>query len=457
MRQGLGTSHRLETGLRVDPRVVLASHLLQLTQGELEQAIETELNENPALERLADSDETITDESILKRVAPQELRPSSEDVEFLRSLPNDDTALDWIDLAGTSDSLTDHLSAQLLPQLPPSLKHVGGYMIGCISEKGYLAVAIEEIALDTRVSIEEAEVVLKYLQSCEPAGIGATNLHECLLLQLRTAETYEQKLARAILKHSMDDFLARRVDRLCRRYKVLPEVVAQAFDVISMLNPFPGEAFSGSRVRAETSPSAVQADLILSRSEAGWEVEVRGFSPQSLSVNRYYQKRLAEIESVSKVPKDEKRHVQTYVQRANDFIAGLCQREHTLVRIGRYLVESQLAFVSTGQFQFLAPLTRSKLAKDLDLHESTVSRATQGKFVQLPNGEIVSFDVFFKPALRVQKMIEEILANENPNNPLSDDAIAVLLAKKGVLVARRTVNKYRDRTRHLSSRKRRSA
>lgn len=97
------------------------------------------------------------------------------------------------------------------------------------------------------------------------------------------------------------------------------------------------------------------------------------------------------------------------------------------------------------------------MAAELGLHESTISRATAGKFVQIANGEVVSFEVFFKPGLRVQKMIEEILQHENPDNPLSDDAISHLLAKRGVQVARRTVNKYRDRTKLLSSRKRRSA
>jgi len=97
------------------------------------------------------------------------------------------------------------------------------------------------------------------------------------------------------------------------------------------------------------------------------------------------------------------------------------------------------------------------MAQDIGMHESTVSRATMGKFVQIANGEVVSFEVFFKPALRVQKMIEEILERENPNRPLSDEAIAKLLAERGVIVARRTVNKYRDRTKLLSSRARKSA
>lgn len=128
-----------------------------------------------------------------------------------------------------------------------------------------------------------------------------------------------------------------------------------------------------------------------------------------------------------------------------------------MTKIGEYLVQQQGGFVATGDYAFLAPLTRSQMAKDLGVHESTISRATSDKFVQIGNGEVVSFDVFFKPALRVQKMIEDILQSENPANPLSDERIAEMLAERGVVIARRTVNKYRDKTKLLSSRKRRYA
>lgn len=459
MAQGFRQNVRVETGtqLRVDPRVVLASQVLQLTQHELEQLIETELVENPALERLHDDIEPIDEESILKAVAPQELRPGSEDAEFRRSLPNDDQ-LDWLDLAASSTSLTEHLQASLLPGLPEELKRCGEYMIACINEKGYLDSPLEEIALETHVSLEQAEYVLRALQACEPAGIGARDVRECLLLQLRGAESVEEQLARAILKQMMDEFVARRIGRICRRFRVVPELVEAAFAEIVALNPFPGEGFSVSpSTHRESKSMGVVPDLVLIHSEQGWTVEVRGSDPMALAVSRGYQLRFEKLQSGGKAEGDEKRHVVSYVNRARDFLTAMQQRRKTLRRIGEYLVAHQGSFVATGQYQFLRPLTRSQMAKELGLHESTISRATMGKFVQISNSEIISFDVFFKPALRVQKMIEEILANENPDNPLSDETIAKLLAQKGVVVARRTVNKYRDRTRLLSSRKRRSA
>jgi RNA polymerase sigma-54 factor len=184
---------------------------------------------------------------------------------------------------------------------------------------------------------------------------------------------------------------------------------------------------------------------------------VKGVDPSDLTLNREYRKRFKELNTMEKPPKDEKRHVTHYVQRAEDFIGCVHQRKRTLRKIGEYLIENQPSFVTTGSYEFLRPLTRTKMAEDLGIHESTVSRATMDKYVQLSSGEVVPFEVFFKPALRVQKMIEEILQHENPDNPLSDEAIARLLEQKGVQVARRTVNKYRDRTKLLSSRKRKSA
>ncbi len=444
--------------LRVDPRVVLASQILQFTQAELEQAIEAELNENPALERLQDDQDPLSDEAILKSVAPQELRVSSDDYEFRRSIVQDDDQVDWIELAPSGTTLWEHLRGQLLIAMDPKLAHVAHYVIECVNEKGYLTASVEEIALATGVSLEDSEKVIAKLQACDPLGVGAYNIQECLLLQLRNAETVEEKLARAILQHHMEEFMARRTHRLMRKYRVMPEVVEAAFQEILALTPFPGEGFdnTSSYVRQERSVG-VSPDLVLTRSEVGWLVEIKGAEPSSFGLEREYRTRHEALQNASRAPKDEKRHIAAYVQRANDFITCLQQRRKTLRLIGDYLVEHQVSFVSTGSYEFLKSLTRSQMARDLGLHESTISRATQGKFVQIANGEVVSFDVFFKPALRVQKMIEEILQHENPNHPLSDDAISHMLAKRGIHVARRTVNKYRDRKKLLSSRKRRSA
>lgn len=456
MRQAL--HHRNEATQRVDPKIVLGSQVLQCGQYELEQLIEAELAENPALERIQDDHEPITDELIMRAIAPHELAPSSEDSEYRRSLPNDvESKSDWMDLTPTSTTLWDHLRGQLLLMAPPELRHVAEYAVECINERGYLTSPAEEIALDTGCAMEEAEHVLHLLKKCEPAGVGAWDLQECLLLQLRDADTVEQKLAKAIIKGYFDDFVARKTMRIARRYRVHPEVVQQAFSEILALTPYPGETFGTMPyTRASSRSLGIQPDLVFRLTDQGWEISVKGPDPSNLSLNHYYKAKFNELKGQDS-RSDEKRHIGEYVHRANIFMLAIQQRMKTLRKVGEYLLEKQSGFISTGSYEFLKPLTRCQMGRDLGMHESTISRATMNKFVQIANGEVVSFEVFFKPALRVQKMIQEILETENPSNPMSDEQIAKILESKGVFIARRTVNKYRDKTKLLSSRKRKSA
>lgn len=457
MRQGLNQNQRHEVGIaiKVDPRVVLSSQVLQMTSLDLDQALETELVENPALERL-EAPEATPDHDVLRAVAPQEFQVTGDSWEPQRSIASDGEPT-WMELVPASASLEDHLLADLLPRLPEKYHSLGCYVIGCLDDRGYLGSPTEEIALDFGCSIEEVEGVLGQLHKCHPAGIGARTIHECLLLQLRGGNSVVLKLARSIVRNHLEDYAARRSNRIARRYRVLPNVVESAFEVITGLTPFPAEGFQQHRSVAGRGKPVVP-DLIISRTERGWEVEVNGLDAESLGVNRFYSARLEKLANKSGFDeREERRHLQAYVQRAKTFIESVKLRRETMARVGKFLIEQQGPFLTTGDYAFLRPLTRAKLAEHVGVHESTISRATNAKFVQITTGEIVSFDVFFKASLRVQKMIEEILQTENPGSPLSDERISTMLAERGVHIARRTVSKYRDRSKNLSSRKRRVA
>ncbi|MHB8636778.1 MAG: RNA polymerase factor sigma-54 [Fimbriimonadaceae bacterium] len=457
MRQGYQQSQRQEVGLglKVDPRLVLSSQLLQMTAADLDQALETELVENPALER-HETPETLQDHDVMRAVAPQEFQATGDAWEPKRSLANDGEPT-WMELLPAVANLEDHLNADLLPRLPEQLRDLGSWVIGCLDDRGYLAYPTEEIALDYGASIEDVEIVLAQLHRCHPAGIGARNIHECLMLQLRGGNTVELKLARSIVRNYLEEYAARRTGKIARRYRVLPSVVECAFEIITGLTPFPAEGFQHHRVNLSRGKS-VSADLIISRTEQGWSVDVNGLDAESLGINRFYAARLEKLGSrTGEAEREERRHLQAYVQRARTFIESVKLRRETMTRVGHYLIEQQGAFLTTGDYAFLKPLTRAKLADHVGVHESTMSRATNGKFVQITTGEIVSFDIFFKSSLRVQKMIEEILQTENPGNPLSDERISNMLAERGIHIARRTVSKYRDRSKNLSSRKRRVA
>lgn len=459
MRQGLhhSTSAKQTASLKVDPKVVLGSQLLQMSQVELEQAIRTELQENPALEWIDDFDDPVTFEEILSSVAPSELKPSSSDHEFLRSLPQDSQSQDWLDFTASADSLWDHLLAQLRSRFGGEHGELVTYFVGSVNDRGYLTCDVEDAALDCNALLEDAETVFRALRECEPAGVGARDLRDCLFLQLRNPSTDAEMLARLMVKRNWDDLVSRNKRAVCRAFGADEELVDQAFEVISGLNPFPGEFYSsheGAGSSEKVSPAL--PDVVITMDQTGFLVEVPGPSPIHLRISHAYLSRKETLDDAWVPDAAEKRHVNEFIGRAQRFLDALTQRRQQMARLGKYLIEHQGGFVKTGEYKFLVPLTRSQVAKDLGVHESTISRATSGKFIQIVNGDVVNFEVFFKPALRVQKMIEEILETENPDSPMSDERIAQMLEAKGVKVARRTVNKYRDRTKLLSSRLRKT-
>jgi RNA polymerase sigma-54 factor len=457
IRSTLTTSAKTSLQQRVDPRVLVASQVLQLAAPDLRQAVESELMENPALEMVDDDEAPLQDSQILASVAPDELRTRGLDHEGVRSQPSDGQTTDWMDFASSTDSLWDHLFAQLRSRIDPDPHGLVHYLVGSVNERGYLSVSPEETAIDCGCSLEEAEEAIEELQACEPAGIGAQNVRECLLLQLRCPETEAEELALRMIENFWDELVARNARTIMRRLKASEDEVEEAFSVIHQLQPHPADHFRTVSAASREKSVAALPDLRLSLDEQGWHVDVPGADRHTLRVTKSYETRLRDIDKGRRANRDERRHIAEYVDRAQMFLDALEQRREHMVRIGTYLIQSQTGFIQTGRYEFLRTLTRSKMAADLGLHESTVSRATNAKFVQIATGEMVSFEAFFKPALRVQKMIEEILSSENPGAPLSDEAIMKILAERGVKVARRTVNKYRDRRGLLSSRRRRTA
>ena len=200
----------------------------------------------------------------------------------------------------------------------------------------------------------------------------------------------------------------------------------------------------------------MKPDVIVRRTEAGFEVEAVGVEAFALSVNPMYRNLYNEIKTGSgKHNEDQKRHVTEHVERAELFLKNLQQRRQTLKNITRCIVEFQTGFLETGSRQFLRPLTRTKIARALNVHESTVSRATSNKFIQLPNQDVVSFQIFFNSSLSVKDTIETLIHEENPKHPLSDQQIVNLLQERGFNVARRTIVKYRESQKILSSTRRR--
>lgn len=442
-RQDIKTS----VGVRVDPKLIVSGRVLELSQVELVQAIETEIAENPALEMLGE-EELITDEDVLRVVAPCELVPGSAERECVRSMPPEEQGhTDWLDLVRAQPDQYSSILSQMQLELRAELRHCAEYLVGSLDDNGYLELTREEIALDCGCSLEEADEAMQALKRCTPAGVGAADLQECLMLQLRRPDEPAALIAKRMVRDHWDLVVSRRIRDIAKRLGIDEEWIVQGFAYIATLKPYPLETPSTSHVSA----APIRPDLVLELEESGWRISTRGPSAQTLTISRSY------LQALQDSNRDTRRHAAEMVERAQGFMQALEHREKMLIRIGKKLIEELGGFVATGQYQFLQPFTRAKLAELLEVHESSISRATHGKFVRIHTGEVLPFEVFFRPALRVQKLIQEILEAENPGRPFSDSQIAELLKEKGVIVARRTVNKYRDQRKLLSSRHRRMA
>lgn len=468
----------IEQGLRqtlsqkIDPKLIMANNILQLTSLELQQAVEQELAENPALEvpeddpcENCDQPKTLcidcpfhkaaistddTDLSIYELEQPMDFAPDADDAEG-----------DFIANIRAEVTLHDHLTEHLRAALSSNHWKTGEYIISNISDSGYLEVSVEEIAHELGRDIEEVEDVLAVIQTFDPPGVGARDLQECLKLQLERLEEDEKgnPVALAMVRDYWAEMLGGKVGRIARRLRVTAKDVLAAIDFIKrQLNPYPGNAFRPPyQTDAGDVSATVRPDVIVRRTPAGFEIEVTGHDQYALNINSTYRRMYEEIKNggASRYSKEDRKHVIEFVERADLFIRNINQRRRTLRQITKAIVEFQQAYLETGQRTYLRPLTRTRIARQLKMHESTVSRATANKYIQLPSEEVVSFDFFFDGSMSVRDLIGELIATEDKSSPLSDQQIAEILKSRGVNVARRTVVKYREAQKILSSRQRR--
>ncbi|MBV9852651.1 MAG: RNA polymerase factor sigma-54 [Armatimonadetes bacterium] len=490
---------------RIAPHQIQANQLLQYGTQELIQAIAQEQQENPALdsadtldeppgcphcppfgpcphcaqrrdERIAERDATpdvdiaagddavsgddAPDERLLLRAEQDRLRMDSADAGM--SLGGGDGEFDPLMLARAPTLLADQLLMHLRATAADSVEiSIAEYLVDSLDEHGYLRLDIDEACAVLRVPCARITEVLRRLQSCDPPGIGARDLRECLLLQMRARSELNDPaeydpLAETLLRDHWDAFAQRRHALLARSLYVIPARLEAAVGfILERLTPRPAAQFRPPWEHCPNTRSmAVRPDVIIRRTLAGFSVEVQGADGQDLRVNPQYRRLYDEFRAtraaatgLRRQVSDHEKHVVAYVERADLFLKNLQQRRRTIQRIAEAIVESQQGFLETGQRAFLRPLTRTRLAQELDLHESTVSRALLHKFVQLPSQEVVSFDIFFENAVSAKDAVAALIAEESADAPLSDQAIAEALAERGLPVARRTVVKYREELR----------
>ena len=343
---------------------------------------------------------------------------------------------------------------------------ISEYLVDSLDERGYLQIDIDEACAVLQLPCSLLLQGIERLQTCDPPGIGARDLRECLLLQMRhlseeaaaeenaageSADTAPfDAVAHQILAQHWDILIQHRYPILARKLGVPYRRVEAAVLFIQTLKPSPAAGFRAPWDHTQNGQSrSIRADVLIKRSPGiGFTVEVLGFENTSLQINPYYRSLYDAIRAgEASLSNDHQKHVVAYVERANMFLKNLQQRRRTIQKITQALIECQQGFLETGQRSFLRPLTRTRLAKMVEMHESTVSRALLYKYVQLPTQEVVSFDIFFENAVTIKGTIAALVSEESADTPLSDQAIVDALHERGMSVARRTVVKYREEMR----------
>jgi len=451
-----------QMGMKVSPRLVAASYILELSSQELQQAIAQEIAENPAMELVEKETCPACGGPMQGSICPaclsqQKATPTGpendydssddyiNDLNLSASPPEDD--FDPFTQVAAQMSLAERLLNDLQTMLPATDMPIATYLVGNLNDNGYLQCSVEEAAHQLDVSIEAVERVLAALQSLEPIGIGARNLRECLLIQIAYLESEGIRcpVATEIVKSHLQELAEHKFNKIANELGVTPDAVAEASDFIRhRLNPYPAQGYGAPDPSvAESRSTIVLPDVIITQGEKDtFDVEVIESKRFFLRITPLYQQLAANLErEPERFTEEEKRHIKQYVSRAKLFIANINQRRQTLQKITEYIVEAQKDFLLNG-IRHLKPLTRAAVAYHLGMHESTVSRATASKYVMLPSRKVIPFSDFFTASLSVMDVIKELIASET--SPLTDQEIADELARRGIVIARRTVAKYRE-------------
>ena len=457
------------------PRLIEANYLLHLSSQELQTLIAAELTDNPALE--------LDEEALCPNcgmplegglcancAAPEPSAPTlsqSDDIdwsEIANKATSGDSEIDPMALIAGGDDDRATLMADLLAAMPEGSELLAEALVESIDERGFLALSLEEIARVAGVSEEDAAEGLAVLREIAPPGVGAVDLRESLLLQLIYLGEHDveiPELVEPLVTDHLDDLAAHRYHQLARAFHVDADAIAEAHDFVrSHLSPQPWQSQHHAAFRSVSDITYVRPDVVVRvNDDDEIIVQVTGSADRALRINELYRDLAQSLRGSGKngagaglENDDEKAHVRDAVTRARQFMGKLNQRRETLERISLCAVTLQEDFVRSGVRE-LKPLTRADVAQHVGIHESTVSRATSGKFVMLPNYKVVPFGDFFTASLGAKDAIRELIEQEAAEGrTLSDREIGQRLLDQGYRVARRTVAKYRAELGILPSR-----
>lgn len=462
--------------LIMTPRLQQALKLLQVPTLELQQILKQEVLQNPLLEEV---DEVTEQEDIEREDSPEEQNnqeaedPAEEDpidwTEYLGDgaldrtyTPASETSEEFLEkVPVTRTTLAESLIEQLhFLNLPGDTMRVAEFLVGSLDDRGWVVTPMEEIVESLGVPADDIEKVLRVVQALEPAGVGARDLRECLLIQLE-ARGDRDTLAWRMIHDTFDHLVNRRFPDIARALKVTVQEVQAAADSIATLNPRPGTAVSAE------DPKYVTPDLLVERVDEEYVVMLNDRNVPRLRISSAYESVMASARKRSEATPEQKEtrdYIQGKLASAKWLIQTIEQRRRTMIKVMNCIVREQREFFDRG-IAFLRPLTLAAVARQIDMHESTVSRVCSGKYVQTPRG-VFELKFFFSSGLATddgedvsartaKDIIKGLIDEEDKTDPLSDQRIAELLHEKGLQIARRTVAKYREQLQILPARLRR--
>jgi RNA polymerase sigma-54 factor len=489
MAQSLQLSQRLTQSLVLAPQLQQSLALLQAPTLELKALVEQELQQNPVLEEVAETIPDLNEKGERESDGQAELAdpaepPADLTAESSTTTPVDDFQAEFDRLVQLDQEWRDHFAQTNLPMrqsaedeekrqfmfdsivagtslaeklleqvrdsdLTDEQRPVAELIIGNIDDYGYLKASVEEIAAAANISGEKILEALKVIQTFDPPGVGARDLRECLLLQLER-EDQQDSLEYQIVRDYMEALGKRRIPEISRGTGRTVEEVQAGLACIARLEPRPGRAF------LPDNDQYVLPEVFVQRNGDDFVVTTNNEHIPHLRISNVYKDLMSQGENTAEV----KNYIREKIRAGKFLIKSLHQRQTTIANIAREIVKRQRDFMDKG-VAFLKPLTMVQIAEVVGVHETTVSRAVSGKYMQTPQG-IFEMKYFFTAGLQtdtgggvsntsVKDMIAEIFKAENPGKPLSDQEVVKMLKEKGIVIARRTVAKYRTELNILPS------
>jgi RNA polymerase sigma-54 factor len=450
------------------PQMRQSLKILQVAALDLRATIQEELQSNPALEELpmegislekeAKSNDTDpgpaddareemnfkSDFQMLEKIG-QDWRDQMSDTGGVRNgtTEDDERRQHFFDSLTSETSLSEHLMQQAeMSDSPADVTDAIRYLVGSLDDRGFLISTLSDLALLSGLPLASVQAGAKLLRTFEPAGIGAESLRDCLLIQL-THKGRDKSVASRIIRDHFDLLVRRRIPDIARKMGLSAEIIQEAIEEVSTLDPAPGRKF------ADDSNRVVVPDVTVEKDGEEWKIILNSDYIPKLRLSNTYKDLIAK----GTLAKQERDYLREKLRSGKFIINAIEQRQRTIERITREIIKHQREFFEEGVSK-LKPLTMTQVADLIGVHETTVSRALANKYINTPHG-VFEMKFFFTSGYQsdagqsvantsVKEMIADIVAGEDPGSPLSDQDIVAALQQKGLTIARRTVAKYRE-------------